>query len=115
MPFTPGIASALLASIFFTRACGYGLSSSFANSMPSARKSSAYLDCPVTFATRSGVTYFWPMSLLAISRIPHVLGAFHQRRENLVVVLAPAQIARDAVRQLLARRIRIRFQVPRRG
>src|SRR5438046_2697464 len=55
------------------------------------------------------------MSLLAISRIPHVLGALHQRRENLVVVLAPAQIAGDAVRQFLARRIRIRFQVPSRG
>ena len=38
-----------------TRACGIGLSSSLANSMPSARKSSAYFALPVTFATRSGV------------------------------------------------------------
>src|SRR5256712_9228616 len=38
---TPGIASALRASIFLTRACGIGLSSSLQNSIPSARKSSA--------------------------------------------------------------------------
>ena len=53
--FTPGIASAALASRCFTRACGIGLSSSLQNSMPSARKSSAYFALPVTFATRSGV------------------------------------------------------------
>ena len=52
---TPGIASAALASMRLTRACGIGLSSSFAKSMPSARKSSAYFALPVTFATRSGV------------------------------------------------------------
>ena len=34
--FTPGSASALLASILFTFACGNGLSSSLQNSMPSA-------------------------------------------------------------------------------
>ena len=53
--FTPGIASAALVSMRTTRACGIGLSSSFANSIPSARKSSAYFAFPVTFATRSGV------------------------------------------------------------
>ena len=53
--FTPGIASAALVSMLNTRACGIGLSSSFANSMPSALKSSAYFAFPVTFATRSGV------------------------------------------------------------
>ena len=37
MPFTPGIANASAASMCSTRACGYGLSSSFANSMPSTR------------------------------------------------------------------------------
>ena len=31
---------------------------------------------------------------------PHVLGALHQRGEDLVVVLAAAQVAGDAVRQL---------------
>ena len=53
--FTPGIACAALVSTRTTRACGIGLRSSFANSMPSTRKSSAYLAFPVTFATRSGV------------------------------------------------------------
>ena len=52
---TPGIASAARVSRFRTRPCGIGLSSSFVNSMPSARKSSAYFARPVTFATRSGV------------------------------------------------------------
>ncbi len=42
-------------SMLFTRACGIGLSTSFAKSMPSARKSSAYFAFPVTLATRSGV------------------------------------------------------------
>ena len=48
-------ASAALASMLRTRACGNGLRSSFANSIPSARKSSAYFERPVTFARRSGV------------------------------------------------------------
>ena len=52
---TPGIASASLVSMRSTFAWGIGLTSSLANSMPSARKSSAYLARPVTFATRSGV------------------------------------------------------------
>ena len=38
---TPGSASAALVSMRRTRPCGIGLTSSFANSMPSARKSSA--------------------------------------------------------------------------
>ncbi len=50
------IASAALVSRCFTRACGIGLRSSLANSIPSTRKSSAYFALPVTFATRSGVT-----------------------------------------------------------
>ena len=55
MPSTPGIASAALASIPRTRAWGIGLSSSFRNTIPSARKSSAYLARPVTFDRRSVV------------------------------------------------------------
>src|SRR5438132_1024774 len=43
-------ASAALASMYLTRACGMVLSSSLQNSIPLARKSSAYLDWPVTFA-----------------------------------------------------------------
>ena len=63
MAATPGRASAALVSMRRTRPCGIGLTSSFANSMPSARKSSAYLARPVTFATRSAVEYGLPISL----------------------------------------------------
>ncbi len=56
MPCTPGIASAADASMLMTRACGRGLGISLTNTMPSARKSSAYFARPVTLATRSGVT-----------------------------------------------------------
>src|SRR5947199_96662 len=41
----------------------------------------------------------------------HQLCAAHQRGENLVVVLAAAQIARDAMRELLPRRVRVRLQI----
>jgi hypothetical protein len=50
---TPSIASASLASMR-TRACGIVLVSKRQNSMPSARKSSAYLALPVTLACKSG-------------------------------------------------------------
>ena len=50
---TPSIASASVASIL-TRACGIVLVSRRQNSMPSARKSSAYLARPVTLAAISG-------------------------------------------------------------
>ena len=52
---TPGIAMAALVSMRRTRACGIGLTSSLVNSMPSARKSSAYFARPVTLARISGV------------------------------------------------------------
>ena len=51
------------------------------------------------------------LGVVSHSRVPHVLGALHQRGENLVVVLAAAQIAGDAVRQFLARRVRVGLQV----
>src|SRR5690606_35919312 len=49
-------------SILLTRACGIGLVSSLQNTMPSARKSSAYFARPVTFASRSGGTKSLPIS-----------------------------------------------------
>jgi hypothetical protein len=49
--------------MLITRACGRGLGINLTNTMPSARKSSAYLALPVTFATRSGVTELCPSSL----------------------------------------------------
>src|SRR5271154_7484883 len=41
---------------------------------------------------------------------PHIFCAAHQRGKNLVVVLATAQVSRNAVRQFAARGIWIRFQ-----
>src|SRR6266516_3337654 len=56
------------------------------------------------------------MSLFAaISRVPHMLSAAHQRGENLVVILAAAQIAGDAVRELLPRGTRVRLEISGRG
>src|SRR5579862_2973532 len=55
------------------------------------------------------------MSLFAMTSASHPLSATHERRENLVVVLAAAQIARDAVRELLAGGVRIRHEIAGRG
>ena len=63
MSTTPSMASASEASMLRTRACGIGLVSSLQNSMPSARKSSAYLARPVTLATTSGGTKSLPIRL----------------------------------------------------
>ena len=52
MAFTPGIASAALASMLLIRACAYGLNNSRANSIPSARKSSAYLRAACHFCAQ---------------------------------------------------------------
>jgi hypothetical protein len=46
--------------MFVTRACGIGLVSSLQNTMPSTRKSSAYLALPVTLAWMSGGVKFLP-------------------------------------------------------
>src|SRR5262245_23375015 len=51
------------------------------------------------------------MSLFAMTSASHELCTAHQRGENLVVVLTAAQIARDAVRELLPRRVRVRHQI----
>ena len=47
---------------------------------------------------------------LDIFHSPREFGAAHERSENLVVILAPAEVARNAVREFRPRRIRIRFQ-----
>ena len=57
---TPGSATAALASTLRTRACGIGERSSLQNTMPSARKSSAYLALPVTLPCTSAGTKFFP-------------------------------------------------------
>ena len=48
--------------------------------------------------------------LLSMLRPSQILCAAHQRGQNLVVVLAAAQVARHALRQFLARGIGIGFQ-----
>src|SRR5579872_1210874 len=131
MPFTPGMARASRASMCKIRACGYGLSSSFAKIMPSTRKSSAYFAFPVTLAIMSGVVKFSPTSfallegvlavtsgryvVLALESIreldmfhsPRKFSASHQRIQNLVVILASAQITRHSARKFSTSRIRI--------
>ena len=62
-PITPSIASACDVSIRVTRPWGIGLVSSRANTMPSARMSSAYLALPVTFARTSGGVKSLPIRL----------------------------------------------------
>src|SRR5205809_977488 len=47
-----------------------------------------------------------------MSSTSHELCTAHHRGENLVVVLAAAQIARDAMRQFLTRRTWIGFEIP---
>jgi len=48
---------------------------------------------------------------LSKRRPPHILRPAHQRRQNLVVILAAAEISRDSVRQFQTGRIGIRLQV----
>ncbi len=67
MPSTPSIRSAARVSTLRTRACGIGLSRSFAKIIPSARKSSAYRARPVIFALRSGGEMSVPITFSAIS------------------------------------------------
>src|SRR6266852_3354643 len=50
------------------------------------------------------------MSRSATLQPPHVLRAVHHRGENLVVILATAEVSRDAVRQLLSGGAWVRFQ-----
>src|SRR4029453_2723859 len=50
-----------------------------------------------------------------MSRLPHVLSTAHQRGENLVVVLAATEVARDPVRELRARWVWIRLEEAHRG
>ena len=68
-PSTPGIASASLASMLVTRACGIGLSIRRQNTMPSARKSSAYLALPVTLPWMSGGTKFLPNNMCSSAMV----------------------------------------------
>src|SRR3954469_1403057 len=89
MPSTPGIFSASDGSMLRIFACGIGLVSSLQNTMPSARKSSAYFARPVTFATTSCGTKFWPTSLFAMSRL---LSSAHDAAQVVIIGAAPTEI-----------------------
>src|SRR5215472_13387748 len=98
MPSTPLILSAADVSMRRILACGIGLVSDLQNTMPSARKSSAYLARPVTLAWTSTGTKFLPMRLYAISSLP---GCAHDGFEVVVVGTAPADVAgRGAARHV---------------
>src|SRR5271154_11109 len=90
MPTTPLILRAAEVSMRRMRACGIGLVSVLQNTMPSARKSSAYLARPVTLATTSTGVKFLPMRLYAISSLP---GCAHDGFEVMVVGPASTEIA----------------------
>src|SRR6516164_3561938 len=90
MPSTPLILSAAEVSMRRMRACGIGLVSVLQNTMPSARKSSAYFARPVTLATMSAGVKFLPMSLYAISGLP---GRAHDGFQVMVVGPATAEVA----------------------
>ena len=108
--------------------CGIGLSRAWQNSMPSARKSSAYFALPgdLREQVRRRVVLADQLVIAAglsvrddLSSTSHALRtsscicAVHQRGENLVVVLAAAQVAGNAVRQFRARGIRVCLQIAR--
>src|SRR6185369_1469821 len=96
--------------MFFTRACGYGLESRRANTMPSARKSSAYLASPVTFATTSCGVKSWPSSLCAMVDLRGVAGRAHYGVQVVVVSTTAEQVARHGMPGLLARGLRVLLQ-----
>ena len=54
------------------------------------------------FATKSGVVWFWPISLFVMTSASHQFSAAHHRGEDLVVVLTAAEMAGNAVRQFPA-------------
>src|SRR5437588_6827137 len=55
----------------------------------------------------SGLVQLWGP---ALAGPPHIFRASHEGSEDLVVVLAATEVAGDAVRELLARRVWIRLQ-----
>src|ERR1700681_4019312 len=107
MPSTPLILSAADVSIRRIRACGIGLVSVLANTMPSARKSSAYFARPVTLAVTSLGTKFLPMRLYAISSLPRCA---HDGLQVMIIGAAPAQIAGHCEPRLVNRGLRVVLQ-----
>ena len=102
MPLTPGIASALLVSMLVTRACGMRAEQQLAEQHAVDAEVFGVLGLAgdLRDEVRRGVVLADEFVSAMVS-LSHHLSAVHQRGENLVVVLAAAQIAGDAVRQLL--------------
>src|SRR5690606_19826291 len=91
-------------------ACGCGLDSSRANTMPSTRKSSAYFASPVIFATTSWGMKSCPRCLCATMDLLRPAGRAHHRIEVVVVGTAAAQVAGHGQPRFLARGRRILLQ-----
>src|SRR5215468_3793172 len=104
MPSTPLILSAAEVSMRRILACGIVLVRDLQNTMPSARKSSAYLARPVTLAVTSTGTKSLPTRLYAISSLP---GCAHDGSEIVVVGSAPADVAGHREPRLVYRRLRV--------
>src|SRR5258706_1468588 len=107
MPSTPLILSAADVSMRRILACGIGLVRDLQNTMPSARKSSAYLARPVTLAVTSTGTKSLPMRLYAMSSLP---GCAHDGSQVMVVGSAPADVAGHGAPRLLDRRFGVLLQ-----
>src|SRR5215471_16521845 len=107
MPSTPLILSAADVSMRRILACGIGLVRDLQNTMPSARKSSAYLARPVTLAVTSTGTKSLPMRLYAMSSLP---GCAHDGSQVVVVGSAPADVAGHGAPRLLDRRFGVGLQ-----
>src|SRR6185503_1522926 len=116
MARTPGRALARVVSIFTILAWAWGLRSSLACSIPLGLMSATYCTCPVTFSGPSGRGMARPTPL--ISRVVFITAMtsgslrglrardFGDRRQHLRVAGAPAQVAGDAVANLLFRGMR---------
>src|SRR5215467_235414 len=114
---TPGSALARLVSIRTMRACACGLRSSLAWSMPRGLMSATYGTRPVTFSGPSGRGIDSPTPLT--SRVVFIvdmsgapgggrrLGGLGDGGDHLRVARASAEIARDAVADLLLARLRM--------
>src|SRR5690606_20070258 len=98
-----------------TRACGWVLDSSRANTMPSTRKSSAYFASPVTLATTSCGMKSRPRCLCAMVDLLQAAGRAHHGIEVVVVGAAAAQVAGHGLARLLARGRGIPLQQRHRG
>src|SRR6267378_6168961 len=123
--FTPGSPAARDVSIERMRAWGWGLRSSLAKSMRGRNRSSANRVTPVTFAVASTLRWalpttrkpvaFLPDAIQGLRRRLRILAAHAGRRQldgfvDLDVTGAAAEVARERLLDLVARRTRARCE-----